>query len=225
MSRNAAVSIATVVGALVLIVAVALLVVRPWESRSALPAPAPAASGESAAPVELVDASTHLLAEAGPDAPVVVEFFDYECPGCGAFHPVVEDLLQRYEGQITFAARYLPLPGHPNAVPAAIAAEAAAQQGSFAQMHTKLFDTQDEWSGTADGEATFRGYAEELGLDMAAFDAAVEDPATLDRVAFDANAAIALGVQSTPTFYVDGERLDVVSFDDLETAIQAALEQ
>lgn len=215
MSRNAAVSIATVVGALILIVTVALLVVRPWESST----PAPAASAASA---ELVDDSTHLLSDAGPDAPVVVEFFDYECPGCGAFHPVVEDLVAEYGDQVTFAVRYYPLPSHPNAVPAAVAAEAAAQQGAFAEMHDVLFERQEQWTGS-DATATFRGYAEELGLDMAAFDAAVADPATLDRVAFDANAGIALGVQSTPTFFVDGEQVDLVDYDDVETAIQAAL--
>ncbi|WP_306233423.1 DsbA family protein [Agrococcus beijingensis] len=218
MNRSAAVSIATVVGALVLIVAVALLVVRPWESAPA--AQAPAASG-AAAP-ELVDETTHLLTDAGPDAPVVVEFFDYECPGCGSFQPVVEDLVDRYGAQVTFAVRYFPLPSHSNALPAAVAAEAAAQQDAFAEMHTMLFDRQQEWRGS-DATATFRGYAEELGLDMAAFDAAVADPDTLDRVAFDANAGIALGVQSTPTFYVDGEQVDLEDFDDVETAIQAAL--
>ncbi|MCR8671962.1 DsbA family protein [Agrococcus sp. HG114] len=219
MPRNAVVSIAAVVGALVLIVAVALMVVRPWESRVATPAPT-----SSAASADLVVESTHLVSDAGEGAPVVVEFFDYECPACGQLHPVVEDLVERYEGQVTFAMRYFPLPSHPNAVPAAVAAEAAAQQDAFAEMHAMLFDRQDEWAGTDDAEATFRAYAEELGLDLAAFDAAVADPATLDRVALDANAGIALGVPGTPTFFVDGELLQLREIGDLQAAIQEALQ-
>ncbi|WP_026373709.1 DsbA family protein [Agrococcus lahaulensis] len=220
MPRSAAVSIAAVVGALVLIVGVALLVVRPWEPPTAAPAPAP---GSSTATAELVEESTHLLSDAGEGAPVVVEFFDYECPACGQFAPIVDDLVERHGDEVTFAVRYFPLPSHPNAIPAAVAAEAAAQQGAFAEMHALLFERQSEWAGSEGAEATFRGYAEELGLDMAAFDEAVAADATLDRVALDANAGIALGVPSTPTFYVDGEQLELRDFGDLEAAIEAAL--
>jgi protein-disulfide isomerase len=215
MSKNAAVSIAAVVGAIVLIVAVALLVVRPWESQQSQ-----AADGAS---VELVADSTHVLDDAGEGAPVVVEFFDYECPACGQFHPVVEDLRERYEGQVTFAVRYFPLQVHPNAVPAAAAAEAAAQQGEFEAMHTRLFETQAEWAGSEGAAATFRGYAEELGLDMAAYDEAVGAAATADRIAFDYQAGVAAGVQSTPTFFVDGQQLELRDYADVETAIEAAL--
>ncbi|WP_425845754.1 DsbA family protein [Agrococcus sp. TSP3-2-1] len=218
MPRSAAVSIAAVVGALVLIVAVALLVVRPWESPTAAPAP-----GASTASAELVDESTHLLSDAGPGAPVVVEFFDYECPACGQFAPIVDDLVERHGDEVTFAVRYFPLPSHPNAIPAAVAAEAAAQQGAFAEMHALLLERQSDWAGADGAEETFRGYAEELGLDLAAFDQAVAADATLDRVALDANAGIALGVPSTPTFYVDGEQLQLRDFGDLEAAIEAAL--
>lgn len=220
MPRSAAVSIAAVVGALVLIVGVALLVVRPWESPSAAPAPAPRASTAS---TEVVDESTHLLSDAGEGAPVVVEFFDYECPACGQLAPTVDDLVERHGDEVTFAVRYFPLPSHPNAIPAAVAAEAAAQQGAFAEMHALLFERQSEWAGAEGAEATFRGYADELGLDLAAFDEAVAADATLDRVALDANAAIALGVPSTPTFYVEGEQVQLRDFGDLEAAIEAAL--
>ncbi|QUW19310.1 thioredoxin domain-containing protein [Agrococcus sp. Marseille-Q4369] len=220
MPRSAAVSVAAVVGALVLIVAVALLVVRPWEAPTATPAPAPGASTASA---ELVDESTHLLSDAGAGAPVVVEFFDYECPACGQFAPIVDDLVERHGDEVTFAVRYFPLPSHENAIPAAVAAEAAAQQGAFAEMHALLLERQSDWAGADGAEETFRGYAEELGLDLAAFDEAVAADATLDRVALDANAGIALGVPSTPMFYVDGEQLQLRDFGDLEAAIEAAL--
>lgn len=213
MSKNAITSIAAVVGAFVLIVAVALLVVRPWESSQA----------EPAADVQLIEESTHVLDDAGEGAPEVVEFFDYECPSCGAFHPIVEDLRAKYEGRVTFAVRYFPLEIHPNAVPAAAAAEAAAQQGEFEAMHSRIFETQGEWAGTEDAPATFRGFAEELGLDLAAYDEAVTSEATADRIALDYNAGVAAGVQSTPTFFIDGEQLELQNFDDVEAAIEAAL--
>ncbi|MCH1883292.1 thioredoxin domain-containing protein [Agrococcus sp. ARC_14] len=215
MSKNAAASIAAVVGAFVLIVAVALLVVRPWERAQ------PEAGGD----VQLVEESTHVLDDAGEGAPVVVEFFDYECPACGQFHPVVEDLRERYEGQVTFAVRYFPLQMHANAVPAAAAAEAAAQQDQFEAMHSRIFETQAEWTGTDDAAATFRGFAEELGLDMAAYDEAVTAEATADRIALDYTAGVEAGVESTPTFFVDGTLLELQNYDDLETAIQAALDE
>ncbi|HET8867978.1 MAG TPA: thioredoxin domain-containing protein, partial [Agrococcus sp.] len=107
MSKNAAISIASIVGAIVLIVAVALLVVRPWESA------APQAGGSESS-VSAIDETTHVLDDAGEGAPVVVEFFDYECPSCGQFHPIVEELRAQYEGQVTFAVRYFPLEMHPN---------------------------------------------------------------------------------------------------------------
>lgn len=214
MPKQAIVSIVSVIGALVLIVAVALAVVRPWESA------APAAPSAGA---PLIDESTHVLDDAGEGAPVVVEFFDYECPSCGRFHPIVEDLRDTYEGRVTFAVRYFPLPSHAGAVPAALAAEAAAQQDAFEAMHALLLERQQEWAGSDDAAVAFRGYAEELGLDLSAYDAAVADPATLERIQLDADAGVALGVQSTPTFFVDGELVELRDFADVETAIEAAL--
>ncbi|GAA1419070.1 DsbA family protein [Agrococcus citreus] len=213
MPKQAIVSLVSVVGALVLIVAVALAVVRPWESE---------APGSSAA-APLIDESTHVLDDAGADAPAVVEFFDYECPSCGRFHPIVEELRDTYEGRVTFAVRYFPLPSHSGAVPAALAAEAAAQQDEFEAMHALLLERQQEWAGSDDASVAFRGYAEDLGLDLAAYDAAVADPATLERIQLDADAGVALGVQSTPTFFVDGELVELRDFADVETAIEAAL--
>ncbi|WP_347753699.1 thioredoxin domain-containing protein [Agrococcus sp. ProA11] len=215
MSKNAFGSIAAVVGAFLLIIAVALLVVRPWESSQ----PQADAGGT------LVEESTHVLDDAGEGAPVLVEFFDYQCPTCGQFHPIVEDLRDRYDGSVTFAMRYFPLEMHANAVPAAAAAEAAAQQGEFEAMHNRIFETQAEWSESDDAAAIFRGFAEQLGLDLAAYDAAVESEATADRIALDYSAGVAAGVQGTPTFFIDGRRIELQSFDDLEQAIQQALEE
>ncbi|MCM3615723.1 DsbA family protein [Microbacterium enclense] len=182
-------------------------------------APDPAAA-------EVVSADSHVLDDAGDDAVTVVEFLDFECEACGAYYPVVEDLRQKYAGQITYVVRYFPLPGHFNSTNAAVAAEAAAQQGRFEDMYHRLFETQAEWGEAQESRAQlFRRYADELGLDMSAFDAAVSNPETEQRVQADFEEGRALGVGSTPTFFVDGQPLVIERWNDLEVAVQAALQR
>lgn len=168
--------------------------------------------------------NSHVLDDAGPDAPTLVEFMDFECEACGAFYPVVEDLRARYDGQIDYVIRYFPIASHANSMNAAVAVEAAAQQGQLEQMYQRMFETQTTWGEQQQSQADlFRTFAEDLGLDMAAFDAAVADPATEARVQQDLDDGRALGVQGTPTFYLDGEQLELSSFSDLTDAIDRAL--
>jgi protein-disulfide isomerase len=160
-----------------------------------------------------------------PDSPVhFVEFLDFECEGCKAMYPVVEQLRSEYGDRVNFVIRYFPLSGHVNSERAARAAEAAAQQGQLEPMYKKLFDTQDQW-GHRDtpSDAELRALAQEVGLDMAAFDAAYNDPATAERVAQDKADGQALGVEGTPTFFVDGSRLQPRSYEDLTGALDDAL--
>ncbi|MGP5057048.1 DsbA family protein [Brachybacterium paraconglomeratum] len=116
-------------------------------------------------------------------------------------------------------------PLHGNSVEAAKAAEAAGEQGEFEAMYKALFDNAAEWSHqeTSQREAFF-GYAEELGLDMDRFEQVYDDPATLERIEQSAADAEALGVTSTPTFFVDGERLEPTRVEDLTDPLDAALE-
>ncbi|WP_295791425.1 thioredoxin domain-containing protein [uncultured Microbacterium sp.] len=201
---------AAVLVAVVLVGLVAFLV-----NRAQAPDPAAAA---------VVRADSHVLDDAGADAVTVVEFLDFECEACGAYYPVVEELRQKYAGQITYVVRYFPLPGHFNSTHSAVAVEAAAQQGRFEEMYHRLFDTQSAWGEAQESRADlFRDYAVDLDLDMAAYDAAVADPATEQRVRADFTEGRALGVGSTPTFFVDGQPVVIERWNDLETAIQAAL--
>lgn len=172
----------------------------------------------------VIRSDSHVLDDGGADAVTVVEFLDFECEACGAYYPVVEELREKYAGRITYAVRYFPLPGHFNSNHAAVAAEAAAQQGRFEDMYHRLFETQAEWGEAQESRAAlFRDYAVELGLDMTAYDTAVADPATEERVRSDFEEGRALGVGSTPTFFVDGEPLVIERWNDLEAAIEAAL--
>ncbi|MCI9857617.1 DsbA family protein [Microbacterium proteolyticum] len=182
-------------------------------------APDPAAAA-------VVRADSHVLDDAGDGAVTVVEFLDFECEACGAYYPVVEEARQKYAGQITYVVRYFPLPGHVNSMTSAVAAEAAAQQGRFEDMYRRLFDTQAEWGEAQESRADlFREYADDLGLDMTAYDAAVSDPDTEQRVRADFEEGRALGVGSTPTFFVDGRPLVIERWNDLETVIDAALDR
>ena len=182
---------------------------------------APSAEGE---PQQTVRTDSHVLDDGGDGAVTVVEFLDFECEACGAFYPVVEDLREKYDGEITYVVRYFPLPGHINSTQAALAAEAAARQDRFEDMYHRLFETQAQWGEQPEETPeVFRSFAEELGLDMAAYDAAIADPATAERVQSDKTDGEKLGVNSTPTFFVAGEKVVLQEWDDLEQAIEKAV--
>ncbi len=138
--------------------------------------------------------------------------------------PNVERLRNDYAGRVNFVVRYFPLPGHFNAERAARAVEAAAQQGRFEAMYKKMFDTQRQWGEQrVPADETFRGFASAIGLDLAAFDIAYRSPATLERVNADVRDGKALGVQGTPTIYVNGEQLDASSYADMTRSLDDAL--
>lgn len=154
---------------------------------------------------------------------VFVEFLDFECEACLAVFPVIEKLRERYGEQVSFVVRHMPL--HSNSVDAALAAEAAAEQGEFEAMYQRLFETVEGTWGhkeVSQREEFFR-LAESLGLDMERFKATYDDPKTLQRIQQSKRDGETLGVPGTPTFFLDGERLDPRSTADLENAFEAAL--
>jgi len=136
-----------------------------------------------------------------PAGHLIIEYGDYECPySRQAFH-AIEQVEQRLGGNVRFAFRHFPLTGiHPHALAAAAAAEAAAVQGRFWDMHELLFDRQ---KALEDGD--LRGYAAQLGLDVAAFDRDRPGTAVADRIRRDAGSGLASGqVLGTPTLFIDG---------------------
>jgi Na+/H+ antiporter NhaA len=140
----------------------------------------------------------------GPeDAPVtVVEYGDFECPYCGQAEPVIRELLADFGDDVRYVWRHLPLTDvHPRAQLAAEAAEAAAEQGAFWEMHDLLLDRQD-----ALRIPDLVRYAEELRLDVERFEEHVRKHAGAGRVAEDVDSADLSGVSGTPTFFIDGRR-------------------
>ena len=197
---------------------------QPAAGPAANPTGQVSAPGTGGAESRLVRADSHRLSEAENGNVTFVEFLDFECEACGLAYPVVELLREKYAGKVTFVARYYPIASHFNGERAARAVEAAARQDRFEQMYQRMFETQEEWGGQrAPADDTFRGFAEDLGLDLAAWDKAYQDPATLDRVRKDAADGKALGVEGTPTFFVNGKKLAPRAWDDLGDAIDAAL--
>lgn len=209
----------------VLLIALVLILIA-LLNRPEVQTPNSSSTGSETSPqgeVPLVQENSHILDDAGEGAPVLVEFLDFECEACGAVYPVIEKIRRQYDGQITYVARYF-ITNHANSMNAAIAVEAASQQGKFEEMYQKLFESQPEWAEQQDSQADkIRSYAEELGLDMAAFDQAVADPATQARVEEDHNAGMSLGVRGTPTFFLNGELLQPNSVTDITDALDAAI--
>lgn len=189
-------------------------------SKAASPQAADAATTEQ----QVVRENSRVLSQAPSEKAVLVEFLDFECEACLAAYPLVEQIREEYAGELTFVVRYFPIPSHANAVNAAVAVEAAAQQGKIEEMYTRMYETQTEWGEQQTSKAdVFRGFAQEMGLDMEAYDSAVADPATLERVEQDRQDGLALGVQGTPTFFLDGELLQPASTEDFRAQVDAAV--
>ncbi|MFC8658987.1 DsbA family protein [Streptomyces parvus] len=169
--------------------------------------------------------TSHRLSEPERSELTVVEFLDFECEACAAYYPAVEKLREEYGDRVTFVARYFPMPGHRNGELAARVAEAAARQGKFEEMYSKLFTTQKEWGEAQESkESVFRGYAKQLGLDMRKFDTDLAAPATAERVEADQRDGLGLGVQGTPTFVVGGTKIqNPASYDEFKKLIDGRL--
>ena len=180
----------------------------------------PAAAGTTE--VQRVNVSTDGDPSIGPeDAPVtIVEFSDYQCPYCASWYQQTFDrLIANYPGQIRFVYRDLPLPMHPEAIPAAEAANCAGEQGAYWKFHDALFSGQYDL-----GRAAYEQYAADLGLEPAAFTACLDDHRTQDEVRADAADATRLGLTGTPSFVINGRILiGALPFEDFKAIIDEEL--
>lgn len=142
-------------------------------------------------------------------APVtLVEYGDFQCPSCGAFYPVVKQLLAAEGPQrVYFVFRNFPLPQHANAMIAAEAAGAAGLQGQFWAMHDLLYANQNDWVNLPDPTSVFEGYAQQIGINTTQFLSDLKSPTVYNRVISDLKEAEQNNLDYTPTFFVNGVRI------------------
>src|SRR6266566_7613896 len=141
------------------------------------------------------------------NAPVTLEeFADFQCPSCGAYYPELKKIESEFGDNLRVVFRERPLvPPHQHALIAAQAAEAAGMQGRFWEMHDKLYENQTAWSEVSDLVPTFVDYAKQIGLNTDQFMKDLNGEEVAKRIFQDGKRAHALGINSTPTFFVNGK--------------------
>lgn len=160
-----------------------------------------------------------------PEAAVtLLEYSDFQCPACASFQPVVKQLIDTYGDKIRFEYKHYPLPMHTFAQQAALAAEAAGQQGKFFEMHDKLFENQQTWAVSQTPQSFFLKYAQELGLDEEKFRAHMKSSILRDHVRSNLKEASELGLTSTPTFFLNGQKMEMETMEDFITQITVAVD-
>ncbi len=211
--KNLPLLIGTIVGTIILVVVLAFA----FSNSSDGPL-----SSETYSESELVSESTHFKGADESALVTIVEFSDLQCPACRAAQPMVERVLAQYPDEVRLAYRHFPLDSiHPNARPAAAATEVAAEEGKFWEMHDLLFAGQQEWSDIRSRDELyqkFSEYAEQLQIDKSTFIEKIESDQVKEKVQEDSLAAQRLGLQGTPTFFVNGR---VVPAPQLLTAVES----
>ncbi len=129
----------------------------------------------------------------------IVQFSDYQCPFCSRVEPTIDKVMEEYKGKVRVVWRDLPLPFHPNAMPGAIATRAAGEQGKFWQMHDKLFANQQNLD-----RPSLEKYAQELGLNMGKFNAALDQQTFKAEIEADSKMGNKIGANGTPAFFING---------------------
>ena len=184
----------------------------------------------SAGPAAKVDSSLLIRADSdkiasGSGTVTLVEFGDFQCPACGVYYPVVKQVISDFSSQLTYVFRNFPLDTiHANAHIAALAAEAAGRQGKYWEMHDMLYEKQADWSENKSAKDIFVTYATSLGLNIDQFKKDIDSSDVANKVQEDINDANALAISQTPTFFLDGVKIDnPASLADFETLIKAEI--
>ena len=160
-------------------------------------------------PIEL--SSAGWVKGAASASATLTEFGDFQCPACKAYEPIVSRLYSEFDGKLKIHFKHFPLTSaHPNAMLAAISAEAAGRQDKFWEMHDWLYENQDLWAllAAAEAEAKITEGARSIKLDIDKFEKDLKDKALEDIITKSQNEGIDLGVASTPTFYINNKKID-----------------
>lgn len=149
---------------------------------------------------------------------VLIEYGDYQCPGCGSAYEPLKTVSEKYKDHMVFVFRNYPLVSmHPNARAAAAAAEAAGLMGKYWQMHDLLYANQSTWenAGTNERNTIFEGFASQIGLDQAKFASTLRDQSDVinKKISFDQALGTKVGVTGTPAIYLNGKAVDQYVLD------------
>lgn len=156
----------------------------------------------------------------------LIEYSDFQCPACGAYYPILKKIAEDMGEQVRFAYRHFPLPQHKNAKLAATVAEAAGKQGKFWEMHDLIFQNQSDWSEEKNAAIIFAQYAQEIGLDLAKFQADIASEEIKAKIENDYQSGVKAKVNATPTFFLNGKKIiNSRNYDEFKNAILQALEQ
>ncbi len=162
---------------------------------------------------------------------VLIEYGDFQCPGCGSLYPSITSLKKHYKDQLTFIFRNFPLTTiHPNALAASTAAEAAGKQNKFWEYHNVLYEKQTEWSSLDVDKrgAKFEAYAKSVGLNVAQFNKDLGDEQIAKKVARDQALGQKIKATSTPTLVLNGKTIEQDSWKtpkQLENIVRDALKK
>lgn len=182
-----------------------------------------AAKNKPVAPIELSDSG---WVKGNPEATVTfTEFADFQCPYCKQFTPIVKQLEKEYAKEVKIVYKHFPLKqAHPNAFPAAVAAEAAGRQNKFWEFHDILYEKQEEWSGQANPTPKFVAYAKSLKLDAEQFEKDLQDNKLKTAVNAQVDEGIKAGVQGTPSLFINGQAIEIPgNYEVLKAQIDSAL--
>lgn len=162
---------------------------------------------------------------------VLLEYGDFQCPGCGSAYPNIKTVTEKYKEQAAFVFRNFPLTAiHPNARAAAAAAEAAGLQGKYWEIHDKLYENQSQWS-TLDANKRadfFNDYAKQLGLNIDTFKTDFAGAKVSQKINYDIAVGKKAKVNATPSIYLNGKTVEQDVWQDekkLDEAFASALKE
>jgi protein-disulfide isomerase len=229
---------------IIILIVLGLALGSAWYLTRSVPS-APTVVGQQASPQQSPGAQTTPAQQLGPfnagipgadpphthgpaSAPAhLEEFGDFECPPCGAFHPILKQMEQEFGDKLHVTFREFPLvPTHQHALAAASAAEAAGLQGKFWEMHDLLYDRQTAWKTQFDVRSVFEGYAKEIGIDVERYKRDVGSDLVQQRIFQDGKRGHSLGVKGTPTVFLNGREVpfEQLQADQLRLVIQREIE-
>ena len=157
---------------------------------------------------------------------ILINYGDFQCPGCGTAHPRIKAIVEEYKDRIQFVFRNFALTAiHPNAKAAAATTEAAGLQGKYWEMHDKIYENQSQWESLSIDERTntFVNYAKDLGLNTEKFSSDLGGEAVKNKIDYDKSLGEKAKVEATPSFYLNGTKIESSTWGD-STKLKEAID-